>query len=70
MSTILEFYPCSARQCKNITIYSDLSLEPDERFTISLEPLYDDYRIPLIDTEKEVIIEDNDCKRFYWSALK
>ena len=47
----------------DITVHPDMSLEPDEIFTISLERgTRFDSRIILIETEKQVVIEDTDCE--------
>ena len=62
-NTSLTIGRCSRRECTNITVYSDQSLEHHETFSISLEhlPGHDD-RILLTDTEKHVTVYDNDCK--------
>ena len=62
ISTILTFYSTIDRQCANITIENDMTLENVERFEVLLDRL-DETRVNLMPERAEVIITDDDGKR-------
>ena len=70
MTGNVTFPECSRSQCTDITVYGDMSLEQDETFTISLQPLPGhNNHIKLIDTLKLVTIEDNDSKSLVYKSM-
>ena len=63
MATDITFEECQRRECTNITIYDDMSLEREETFFITLtKPSTLDNRIRIDGSQKTVKIRDDDCK--------
>ena len=56
----MEFLPGETRNCVILSITDDDNVELDERFTLSLESMFDVIPSPTV----TVTIENDDCK--YW----
>ena len=63
----MTFRPCVARQCVNVPIMNDCSLERDENFTISLEPEVGLTNRIITNDSLTVTIEDDDSKKLSYS---
>ena len=60
LSTTLRFPACETRQCVNVAIVDDLTDEPEEGFSITLERTPDlNSRIILNPMNGDILIQDN-----------
>ena len=70
ISTILILDTCETRQCDNISIVDDVTLEMTESFSVTLERTPDlNSRITLNPVDGDINILDNDGRKyddFYW----
>ena len=71
MSTVLMFAACDTRQCENITIVDDETLELTETFTVTLDrtPALDT-RITLSPVDGDINILDGRKYEDYFSHLE
>ena len=74
VSTTFTFAACETRQCDNISIVDDVTLEMTESFSVTLERTPDlNSRITLNPVDGDINILDNDGRKyddFYWRLAK
>lgn len=65
ITTNITYGKCSRRECTNITVFDDMSLEHEEIFTLSLSLVHGQGQILLDVVEKVVTITDTDSKALF-----
>ena len=65
VSSTLMFAACESRQCENLTIIDDATLELTESFTVTLERTLNlNSRITLNPVDRDIEILDNDGRKY------